>query len=38
LLSESELMAGKLDGFNKGAILIETEHSRFAAGIVINQA
>jgi len=38
LLNESELMAGKLDGFNTGAILIETEHSLFAAGTVISQA
>lgn len=35
LINESDLSAGKLDGFNKGAILIETEHSRIAAGIVI---
>jgi len=35
LIGESDLSAGKLDQFNKGAILIETEHSRMAAGIVI---
>jgi len=35
LINESDLSAGKLDGFNKGAILIETEHSCMAAGIVI---
>lgn len=37
LINESDLSAGKLDGFSKGAILIETEHSHMAAGIVINQ-
>lgn len=35
LINESDLLAGKLDGFNKEAILIETEHSHMAAGIVI---
>lgn len=38
LINESGFVAGQLDSFNKGAILIETEHSRMAAGIVINQA
>jgi hypothetical protein len=36
LIGESDLSAGKLDQFNKGAILIETEHSHIAAGIVMN--
>jgi hypothetical protein len=36
LINESDLSAGQLDGFNKGAILIETEHSRIAAGIVMH--
>jgi len=38
LIGESDLSAGKLDQFNKGAIFIETEHSRMAAGIVMNSA
>jgi CheY-specific phosphatase CheX len=38
LINDSDLLAGQLDGFNKGAILIETEHSHIAAGIVIKQA
>ncbi|MDP2862169.1 MAG: chemotaxis protein CheX [Desulfobacterales bacterium] len=37
LINESDLSAGQLDGFNKGAILIETEHSHIAAGIVIKK-
>lgn len=37
LINESDLSAGQLDGFNEGAVLIETEHSHIAAGIVINQ-
>lgn len=36
LINESELLAGQLDNFNNGAILIETEHSHMAAGIIIN--
>jgi len=35
LIKESDLSAGQLDGFNKGAILIETEHSHMAAGIIV---
>ena len=35
LINEGDLSTGKLDGFNKGVILIETEHSCMAAGIVI---
>ena len=38
LINENDLSVGKLDGFNKGAIFIETERSHIAAGIVIKLA
>ncbi|MDQ1331916.1 MAG: hypothetical protein QG578_2186 [Thermodesulfobacteriota bacterium] len=37
LINENDLPAGRLDAFDKGAILIETEHSRMAAGIVLRR-
>jgi len=38
LINEGELLAGQFGRFNNGAIIIETEHSHMAAGIVIEKA
>lgn len=37
LIDENKMTAGLFDDFNKGAIFIETERSRMAGGIVMNQ-